>query len=61
MGKEHTKLRLDDLLIDPEFVDISSGKQDARKTFRAVRKRQLRQAELRVRREYALRKKLGIK
>ena len=61
MGKVHAKLKLDDLLIDPEFVDITSGKQDARKTFRAVRKRQLRQAELRMRREHALRKKLGLK
>jgi len=61
MGKGHAKLRLSSLLVDSEFIDIASGKQDARKTFRAVRKRQMREAELRMRRAYALRKKLGIK
>jgi len=61
MGKGHTKLKLHRLPIDPEFVDIARAKQDARKSFRAERKRQMRKAELRMRREYALTKKLGIK
>jgi len=54
-------LKLHRLPIDPEYVDIARAKQDARKSFRAERKRQMRKAELRMRREYALTKKLGIK
>ena len=65
MGKVHTKMRLHDVLNDSEYVDTSSQgqsqSQDARKRFRAVRKRKIRDAELRIRRQYALRKKLGIK
>lgn len=63
MGKVHTKMRLHDVLTDSEFTDTSSQSQskDARKQFRAVRKRQIRDAELRIRRQHALRKKLGIK
>lgn len=52
---------MNDPLIDLEFIEVSSSKQDARRTYRALRKRQLREAELRMRRAYALRKKLGIK
>ena len=56
-------MRLHDVLTDSEFRDTSSQSQtkDARKQFRAVRKRQIRDAELRIRRQHALRKKLGIK
>lgn len=61
MGTEHTKKRLHDLLYESEFVDISSGERDQRKTYRAVRRRQLRAAELRLRRGNAMKKKLGIK
>jgi hypothetical protein len=61
MSKLTTKMRLRDPALDPEFPDISNDSQDARKKYRAVRKRQLRSAELRIRREYAIRKKLGIK
>jgi hypothetical protein len=61
MSKVKTKMRLLDPLFDPDFPDVSNDSQDARKKYRAVRKRQLRSAELRIRREYAIRKKLGIK
>lgn len=63
MGKVPTKMRLHDVLTDSEFIDTASQNQsqDARKRFRAARKRQIRDAELRIRRQYALRKKLGIK
>jgi hypothetical protein len=61
MGKVHTKMRLDDVLLDSEFIETSSQSEDMRKKFRAVRKRQVREAELRIRREHAMRKKLGIK
>jgi len=61
MGKVHTKMRLHDVLTDSELTDTSSQSQDARKQFRAVRKRKIRDAELRIRRQHALRKKLGIK
>lgn len=63
MGKVQVKMRLDDVLTDSESIEPSSQRQsqDARKQFRAVRKRQMRDAELRIRRQHALRKKLGIK
>lgn len=61
MSKVKTKMRLRDPLFDSEFPDTSNDGQDARKKYRAVRKRQLRSAELRIRREHAIRKKLGIK
>lgn len=61
MGKVHTKMRLHDVLNDSEYVDTPGQSQDVRKQFRAVRKRKVRDAELRIRRQHALRKKLGIK
>ena len=61
MGKVNKNTRLDDVRLDPEFIQTSSQSQDLRKKFRAVRKRQIREAELRIRREHATRKKLGIK
>jgi len=61
MGKVDKKAVLDEAQLDSEFIDTSSKSQDLRKKFRAVRKRQVREAELRIRREHATRKKLGIK
>jgi len=61
MSKAITKMKLHDLQFDPDFIDTSSDIQDARKKYRAVRKQRMRQAELRIRREHAIRKKMGIK
>ena len=61
MAKAVTKMRLRDLLFDPEFIDTSSDIRDTRKKYRAKRKRRIRETELRVRREHAIRKRLGIK
>lgn len=61
MAKAHSKLKLDVELFDAEFMDPSKAKQDARKVFRAERKRRLREAELRMRRQHSMRKSLGGK
>lgn len=54
-------MNLQDEQFVSEFIQLSSDRQDPRKTFRAARKRRVRDAELRVRRERALKKKLRMK
>jgi len=46
---------------ESDFVHIPAGRRDIRKTMQAIRKKQLRAAELRMRRAHNLRKKLGMK
>ncbi|MBE0627089.1 MAG: hypothetical protein IH606_20005 [Burkholderiales bacterium] len=61
MSKGRTRMWLHQILLDPDFIDRWSDRKDVRKTFRAVRKRRLREAELQIRRDHALKKKFGIK
>ena len=58
---QHMKKKLEALLLDAPFIETASDRRDGRERFRTMRKRQLRAGKLRVRREYALKKKLGIR